>query len=352
MRGRSVRFGEGFRLLIAPALPARRGLGTAAAISVAVVRAICAEANLPVDAPELVALCQDIGRLVVGIDPTAADHDTAARAESGHLMASVPPPAATDRLVPWPADLGLWGLDDGGAHAPHDPAFAATRVGVAMAFRLVAAAAGFPVERQGPGRVTIDDPRWRGCLANVPVDLFEEEFAPRLPESMAGADFLARFDGVADPRAAVDPHTHYPVRAAASLAVHERERAIEFESFLGMYPSPDRTAYLGELLRASHEDHVACGLVTEDTQAIVDLVSRRGGALGLVGAKVTSGGGGGVVAVLGEADARPGLDLVRRQLRSRHHALPAVYVGRHQSRSACRRCPTPACSDPIARRGR
>lgn len=327
MRERGVRFGEGFRILVAPALPARRGLGTGAAISVAVVRAICAEANLPVDAPELVALCQDIGHLVVGADPTTADHATAVRAESGHLLASVPPPTAAHRLVPWPADLGLWGLDDGSAHAPHDRAFGAARVGVAMAFRLVAAAAGLPVERQGPGRVTIDDARWRGRLANVPVDLFEDEFAPRLPERMTGADFLSRFDGVADPRAVVDPHTPYPVRAAARLAVHERERAIEFESFLGMYPSPDRAAYLGELLRASHQDHVACGLVTADTQAVVDLVSRRGGAVGLVGAKVTSGGGGGAVAVLGEADARPGLDLVRRQLRSRHHALPAVHVG-------------------------
>jgi galactokinase len=55
---------------------------------------------------------------------------------------------------------------------------------------------------------------------------------------------------------------------------------------------------LGELMYQSHLGYSQCGLGTESTDKLVDLV-RAEKANGLVGAKVTGGGAGGTVAVLG-----------------------------------------------------
>lgn len=327
MREHGVRFGEGWRILVAPALPAGRGLGTSSAVTVAAVRAICAEANIPVDAHELIAICQTVERAIVGVASPVADQATAARSEAWHLSALSPQATGVERLVPWPADLDVWGLDSGTSHGRRDAAFVTARVGAAMAYRILAAAAGLTAESAGPGRVAIDDPVWHGHLANVPAEQFDDELSRQLPDRMSGSDFLARFGGLAEPLIAIDPRGTYPVRAAAAHAVHERARAREFEAFLGMYPSPDRTAYLGELFRRSHESYHACGLVTHDVQAFVDLVTERGKAAGVLGAKATSGGGGGTVAVLATAGATTALDELRRRIGDRLGRTPPAYGG-------------------------
>ena len=49
----------------------------------------------------------------------------------------------------------------------------------------------------------------------------------------------------------------------------------------------------------SHASMSACGLGSDGTDLLVELVQRAGPESGLYGAKITGGGGGGVVAVLG-----------------------------------------------------
>jgi galactokinase len=49
----------------------------------------------------------------------------------------------------------------------------------------------------------------------------------------------------------------------------------------------------------------SCGLGSEGTDAIVDLVRRAGPASGVYGAKITGGGSGGTVAILRRANAGP-----------------------------------------------
>jgi galactokinase len=52
----------------------------------------------------------------------------------------------------------------------------------------------------------------------------------------------------------------------------------------------------------SHASYSACGLGSEGTDRLVDLVRARGPKNGLYGAKIT-GGGGGTVAILGRREA-------------------------------------------------
>ncbi|HYE66708.1 MAG TPA: hypothetical protein VD966_14055, partial [Pyrinomonadaceae bacterium] len=56
---------------------------------------------------------------------------------------------------------------------------------------------------------------------------------------------------------------------------------------------------LGELMYQSHASYSACGLGSEGTDLLVRLVRAAGPRLGLYGAKITGGGSGGTVAVLG-----------------------------------------------------
>ena len=55
----------------------------------------------------------------------------------------------------------------------------------------------------------------------------------------------------------------------------------------------------------SHESYSACGLGSSGTDLLVELVREFGLEHGLFGAKITGGGSGGTVAVLGRADATP-----------------------------------------------
>jgi L-arabinokinase len=56
---------------------------------------------------------------------------------------------------------------------------------------------------------------------------------------------------------------------------------------------------LGELMYQSHDAYSECGLGSSATSKIVDLVRSLGPSRGLFGAKITGGGAGGTVAVLG-----------------------------------------------------
>ena len=58
-------------------------------------------------------------------------------------------------------------------------------------------------------------------------------------------------------------------------------------------------------MAASHAGYSRCGLGTEVTDRIVEAVRSAGWKQGLIGARVSGGGSGGTVVVLGREDAEP-----------------------------------------------
>ena len=65
---------------------------------------------------------------------------------------------------------------------------------------------------------------------------------------------------------------------------------------------------MGQMMAASHASYSACGLASEGTDLLVELVREAGPASGLYGAKITGGGSGGTVAILGRAGADAAVD--------------------------------------------
>jgi len=151
----------------------------------------------------------------------------------------------------------------------------------------------------------------------MPPAVWRRRFRDTVPERIDGAAFLARYHGSTDTVTVVDPVRSYPVRAATEHPIYEHARVGRFRDILaGGAASADARAELGELMFASHASYSACGLGSDGTDRLVELVRAAGTAAGVYGAKITGGGSGGTVAVLAAAGRRAVIDAIAERYRA------------------------------------
>ena len=81
---------------------------------------------------------------------------------------------------------------------------------------------------------------------------------------------------------------------------------------------------LGELMYESHRSYTALGLNFTGTDLIVDLVRKEAG---LFGAKITGGGSGGTVAVLGDQTSRAAVERVAASYANQTGHQPYIFNG-------------------------
>ena len=173
-----------------------------------------------------------------------------------------------------------------------------------------------------------------GYLANISVDEFERSYQASLPEEMSGAEFLRRYGRTADSLTTVDPARTYKIRQPTAHPVYEHRRVKEFRDLLLDSRHEPQLQRLGELMYESHASYSACGLGSRGTDLIVDLVRTAGPETGLYGARITGGGSGGTVAVVGRADSdRTVADIVEQYANATGYR-PHVFSG--SSPGACR----------------
>ena len=97
--------------------------------------------------------------------------------------------------------------------------------------------------------------------------------------------------------------------------------------------TPDESGLveMGELMYGSHASYSACGLGSDGTDLLVELVRQAGPAAGLFGAKITGGGSGGTVAILGRSGAGAAVADIARAVpgadRSRALSLRGLVAG-------------------------
>ncbi|HSB61471.1 MAG TPA: galactokinase family protein [Vicinamibacteria bacterium] len=304
MRERGAAFEEGARLLVASDVPEGKGVSSSAALEVAVMTAVAGAFGVAIEPREAAILCQKVENLVVGAPCGVMDQMTSVCGEPDRLLALLCQPAELQGHVALPEDLTVFGIDSGIRHAVSGADYGSVRVGAFMGYRILAEEAGLAVKRAPAGaRVAIEDPRWHGCLANLTPSEFEP-LAPRLPDRIEGEEFLARYGGTTDPVTRVDPEREYAVRQPTAHPVYEHLRVRAFASLLEGPPGERRRELLGELMYQSHASYSACGLGSSGTDRLVGLVRQAGTAEGLYGAKITGGGSGGTVAVLGRRGPR------------------------------------------------
>ncbi len=146
---------------------------------------------------------------------------------------------------------------------------------------------------------------------------------------MLGAEFLARYGGTTDTVTKVERDRTYAIRAPTMHPIYENFRVRRFAELLQRRGSlsQDEKITLGELMYESHASYSACGLGSQATDLLVELVRATGVDHGLFGAKITGGGSGGTVAVLGDRNAETAI----RNVADRYAALtgyePYIFRG-------------------------
>jgi galactokinase len=276
----------GLRLLLSSSIPEGKGLGSSAAVGIAAAQAACGALGLPLEPQRIALLAQRAEQTLAGAPCGVMDQMTAACGEAGRLLALVCRPAEVVGSFSLPPGLALWGIDSGARHAVRDGPYRRARCASFMGKALL------------------------GVETEYLTALTSRELtAEQLPERMTGAEFLRVRDGVDDEMSVVEPDVEYPVRAATLHPVEEQARVEAFLRLLEQPVSSSRARLLGELMAASHAGYSRCGLGTPATDRIVGAVRSAGWEHGLIGARVSGGGSGGTVVVLGREEAEP---VVRR----------------------------------------
>jgi len=153
------------------------------------------------------------------------------------------------------------------------------------------------------------------CAAGHLAELERDDVNVRLlPQRMLGADFLRLREGITDPVSAVEPAVEYGVRAATLFPLEEHARAREFLALLDEKPDDDAFRRIGELMYESHAGYSLCGLGVPRTDEVVEVVREAGLGEGLIGARVSGGGSGGAVVVLGRPEAEPRVRAIAESL--------------------------------------
>jgi galactokinase len=293
----------GIRILLDSHVPDGKGVSSSAAIEVATMQAICAAFDIKLEPRTLALLCQTVENRVVGAPCGIMDQMTAASGEQDRLLRLLCQPADVQGTVEVPHEIAFWGIDSGVRHSVSGSDYTSVRVGAFMGYRIIADLAGLPVRANAnTAQAEICDARWNGYLANLTPAEFEQ-FRQQIPERMRGEEFLARFHGTTDPVTQVYPQRTYTTRQPTAHPVYENFRVRRFAELLLERPGETQFEQLGELMYESHASYSACGLGSEGTELLVDLVRARGPKNGLYGAKITGGGSGGTVAILGRREA-------------------------------------------------
>lgn len=291
LRERSAMFDRGASLLVSSAVPEGKGVSSSAALEVATMQAIATAYDIRLSPIELALLCQKVENLIAGAPCGVMDQMTSACGESDRLLSLLCQPARLNGSVRLPDELRIWGLDSGIRHSVGGSDYGTVRTSAFMGYRIIVDVAG--------------EDKWNGYLANVTSAEFEQQFADCLPEEITGEEFLKQYGGITDSVTTVKPERVYNVRNATRHPVYEHARVQSFANILQHWKGLHQAEALGEMMYQSHDSYSACGLGSNGTDELVSLVREIGITGGLYGARITGGGSGGTVVVLGHRDEAP-----------------------------------------------
>jgi L-arabinokinase len=294
--------GRGLALYLTSNVPLGKGVSSSAALEVASMKAMAAIYGVEAQGVELASWTQWVEIALTQSACGIMDQLAVVLGDAGCFVPMLCQPCQPGPLVKMPESLKLWGVDSGVRHSVAGIEYESARAATFMGYRLLCNWEGLAPQLDENGAVPRwVDSKWNGYLANLSPSEFRRRYESRLPETLDGAGFEKTHGVHLDPHTPVRPGVAYPVRGATRYAVEENWRVQTFFSLISKAALPHAETtpdILGELMYQSHIGYSQCGLGSEVTDYIVELV-RAEHANGLVGAKVTGGGAGGTVAVLG-----------------------------------------------------
>jgi L-arabinokinase len=322
---------DGLTLYLESDVPLNKGVSSSAAVEVATMKAAAAAYGIALEGIELAEACQWVENVIAESACGIMDQAASVLGEEGHILPLLCQPCAVRPLVKLPEDLQVWAIDSGVKHAVTGIEYEAARAAAFVGYRMICEWEQLPVSFESASRIPrYTDPRWNGYLSNISASSFRSRYETRLPESIGGAELLAQDTLHLDPFTQIRPGASYPVRACTRYAIEEQQRIemfVELVRGLSHEPHPQGFRLLGDLMFQSHWSYTECGLGCEATDRIIELVREESDDGKLYGAKITGGGAGGTVAVLGTRGARASFERVVGRYAEQQGAMPYVFEG-------------------------
>nr|XP_009612838.1 L-arabinokinase-like isoform X1 [Nicotiana tomentosiformis] len=335
-------------LQVSSAVPEGKGVSSSASVEVASMSAIAAAHGLNISPRELALLCQKVENHVVGAPCGVMDQMTSACGEANKLLAMVCQPAEVLGLVDIPGHIRVWGIDSGIRHSVGGADYGSVRIGAFMGREIVKSIASTllsesrlangssPDESEEGGVELLEAEASLDYLCNLSPHRYEAMYAKMLPESILGESFVEKYTDHRDPVTTIDKTRNYGVRAAARHPIYENFRVKAFKALLTSATSDDQLNALGELLYQCHYSYGDCGLGSDGTNRLVQLVQEmqhskasKSGEGTLYGAKITGGGSGGTVCVIGRNSLKSSEQIleIQRRYKAATGYLPILFEG-------------------------
>ncbi len=321
----------GANVFIQSEVPLNKGVSSSASVEVAVMKPAARAYGIDLRGIELAEACQWVENVIAESACGIMDQAAATLGDEGCVLPLLCQPCQPFPLVHLPKSLNCWAVDSGVSHAVTGIEYEAARAAAFMGYKLMCDWENLPVTRDARSRIPrFTDPRWRGYLSEVTPSIFRSRYELRLPEKMPGSEFLAGKQFHPDPFTTVRPEIQYRVRNCTRYSIEENQRIQLFvELARGAAEQASELSFrlMGDLMYQSHYSYTECGLGDEATDLLVDLVREQGDGEGLYGAKVTGGGAGGTVAVLGRKGSEVAFRKVIKAYAKARNIEPVVMHG-------------------------
>jgi galactokinase len=323
----AVRSGAGIYLW--SEVPLNKGVSSSAAVEVATMKAAAAAYGITLAGIELAEMCQWVENVIAQSACGIMDQAASVLGDEGFVLPLLCQPCAPQPLVKLPQGLRCWAIDSGVRHAVTGIEYEAARAAAFVGYRMICDREQLPFTLDSGSRIPrFVEPRWNGYISNIPPSVFRSRYEVDLPHLASGQDIESLNIAHIDPFTDIRPDVNYRVRVCTRYAIEENHR-IELFVELARRPDSGTSAFrlMGDLMFQSHWSYTECGLGCEATDLLAELVREECASGKLYGAKITGGGGGGTVAVLGPEDGDAAFHRVVEKYAEARQRQPYVFEG-------------------------
>uniref|UniRef100_A0A0D9WTU1 GHMP kinase N-terminal domain-containing protein n=1 Tax=Leersia perrieri TaxID=77586 RepID=A0A0D9WTU1_9ORYZ len=338
-----VKFTDSMSILVLSDVPEGKGVSSSASVEVATMAAIAAAYGLSIAPRDLALLCQKVENHVVGAPCGVMDQMTSACGEANKFLALL-----CQELVAIPTHVRFWGLDSGIRHSVGGGDYGSVRVGTYMGRKMIKCSASDLASESSISDAIVQSEYKQNAieilkseasleyLCNIPPHRYEAVYAKDIPEVMTGDAFLEKYGDHDDTVTTIEPKRSYSVKAPTRHPIYENFRVEAFKTLLEAANTDEQLSALGELMYQCHYSYNACGLGSDGTDRLVNLVQEmqhrkmsQGESPNLFGAKITGGGSGGSVCVIGKNTPKSHEEIVEIQQRYKAATgyLPILFDG-------------------------
>lgn len=284
-------------------VPLNKGVSSSAAVEVAVMKAAVAAYGIALTGIDLAEACQWVENVIAESGCGIMDQAAVVLGDEGHMLPLLCQPCLPYPLIRLPEPVTVWGVDSGVSHMVSGVEYEAARAASFMGYKLICDMEGIPVRLDDSGKIPrFTDPQWHGYFSDIDASRYRARYESELPEVMTSRGYLAMAHQHVDPFSSLRDGVRYRVRACTRYAIEENLRIRTFVSLARCASgteSDESYRIMGELMYQSNWAYSECGLGCSAIDQIVELVRETGPSNGLFGAKVSGGGAGGTVVVLG-----------------------------------------------------